>query len=357
MKFKKIKSIVGLDLRDSSMKAVELESREDGIYIKNATILTYPEKVIENGEFQNVPLFIELLDRIWQQGDFTSKRVSLSWKGENEFLRVFTLPILPEKELYEAVKLEISSRYDVDSNFVAFDYFPFEKDEKNKELKILAAGLPRELANTIYTTIKEMELYLETIEPEYICQLNVIPFTEENFILLNIGASATILYMSNKGAINVIRLLRFGGNVATELVSSSLNIPSAEAEGWKKEKLPVEIGYSKIMVSEALLGTFVPFLREISRSIEYFYQIASSYPTRVILDGGGSLLFGLREYLSKELALPVYMLDIPEIIKNRDILGNNFNVYSIALGAALSGLNYTTQYHFSTELEFGRITV
>jgi type IV pilus assembly protein PilM len=339
------------------MKAVEIESREDGIYIKNATMLAYPEKVIENGEFQNVPLFIELLERLWQEGNFTSKRVSLSWKGENEFLRVFTLPILPEKELYEAVKLEISSRYDVDPSFVAFDYFPFDRDEKNKELKLLAAGLPRELANTIYTAIKEGGFYPETIEPEYICQLNVLPFTEENFILLNIGASATILYMSNKGVINVIRLLRFGGNIATESVSSSLGIPSPEAETWKREKLPTEIGYSKIMVSEALLGIFTPFLREISRSIEYFYQISSSYPTYLMLDGGGSLLFGLRDYLSKELAFPAHTLDIPEIIKNKDVLDNNFNIYSIALGAALSGLNYTTKYCFSTALEFGRITV
>jgi type IV pilus assembly protein PilM len=357
MRLKRVNSIVGLDIGESSIKAVGIDSRDDGIYVENAISLVYPEKIIENGEFQNVPLFIDILSEVWEQGDFNSKRVSISWKGENEFLRVFSLPILPEKELYEAVKLEISSRYDVDPGLVAFDYFTLETDEKNKEVKLLTAGIPKRLARTIYTSARESGLFPEVIEPEYICQLNVIPFTEENFILLNIGASDTILYMSNNGIIRVMRLLRFGGNMATEIISSSLNISIPEAEVWKKEKLPVEVGYSKMIVSEALLGMFTPFLREISRSIEYFYQVSSSYPANLILDGGGSFLFGLKEYLGKELALPVHMVDAPEIIKNKEILDNNFNIYSIALGAALSGVNYKTRYRFATELEFGRISV
>ncbi len=349
--------MVGLDIGESSIKAVELSSRENEVYIEGFASLVYPEKVIENGEFQNVPLFVDLLSELWEHGNFMSKKVSVSWKGENEFLKVFNLPVLPEKELYEAVKLEISSRYEVDPNLVAFDYFPFERDEKSKEIKLLTAGIPKELARTIYTSIKENGLYLEAIEPEYICQLNVIPFIEENFILLNIGASDTILYMSNKGVINVMRLLKFGGNMATEVISSSLNISLLDAEIWKKEKLSIDVGYSKMIVSEALLGMFTPFLREINRSIEYFYQVSSSYPNSVILDGGGSLLFGLKEYLERELALSVRTLDIPEMIKNGDKLDNNFNSYSIALGAALSGMNYTPKYRFAAELEFGRITV
>ncbi|HPO82582.1 MAG TPA: pilus assembly protein PilM, partial [bacterium] len=216
MRLRGRKSMVGIDLGTYSLKAVEVESREDGFYLNRATSIFYPEKVLEGGEFQNVPLFTQLIDKLWREGDFDTRNVSISWKMENGFFRVLTLPLLPDKELFEAAKLEIGSRYDVDTNLISFDYVILDKDEKNQEIKVLAAGIPRVTASTVYDVLKEIDLNLNVLEPEFICQLNVFPPPEENFTLLNVGAYATILYMGMADTINVIRTLRFGGNTATD---------------------------------------------------------------------------------------------------------------------------------------------
>ncbi|HOL55710.1 MAG TPA: pilus assembly protein PilM, partial [bacterium] len=356
MRLRGRKSMVGIDLGTYSLKAVEVESREDGFYLNRATSIFYPEKVLEGGEFQNVPLFTQLIDKLWREGDFDTRNVSISWKMENGFFRVLTLPLLLDKELFEAAKLEIGSRYDVDTNLISFDYVILDKDEKNQEIKVLAAGIPRVTASTVYDVLKEIDLNLNVLEPEFICQLNVLPPVEESFMLLNVGAYATILYMGMMDTINVIRTLRFGGNTATDVISSTLNISFEEAEIWKKDRFPEEVGYAKTSVGNALLDTFSVFLREVNRSIDYFYQVTNSYPARIILDGGGSLLLGLADYISRGLSLPVEMLDMGKVVKKNVDL-ENLNFYSVAIGAALSGLDYKCPYKFFERLELGRIVV
>ncbi|MBC7319393.1 pilus assembly protein PilM [bacterium] len=356
MRFNRHKSVVGIDFGTYAIKAVEIESMEDGIYVKRFGSVSYTEKVIEDGEFLNVPLITEFIDNLWRDNNFESRDVAVSWKSENEFTRVFTLPILPDKELYEAVRLEISSRYDIDTDLVAFDYVILDKNEKNQEMKVLVSGIPKETASTIYNIFKELNFRLKILEPEFVCQLNLLKPDEGNFILLNIGARTTMLYMCKGNLVNVIRTLRFGGDSATDIISSTLNISFEEAERWKKEQFVQEVGYSKIMVSEALLNNFLTLFREINRSIDYFYQLTYAYPTRVILDGGGSLVVGLREYLNRELGLPVELLDLSSVIKNSEEITDP-SLYSIAVGSALSGIGYKCPYSFFDNLEFGRISV
>ncbi len=356
MRFNRRRSIVGIDFGTYAIKAVEIESREDGIYLKRMGFMPYSEKMIEDGEFLNVPLLTESINSLWKDNKFESKEVAISWKSENEFTRVLTLPLLPDKELYEAVRLEISSRYDVDTNLVAFDYAILDKNESSQEMKVLVAGIPKETASTIYNIFRELNLKLKILEPEFICQINLLKPTEDSFILLNIGAKITTLYMGKGDLINVIRTLRFGGDNATEVISSALNISFEEAERWKKERFEQEVGYSKIMVSDALLNNFLILLREVNRSIDYFYQLTYTYPNRLILDGGGSLVVGLREYINRELGLPVELLRLSGIIRNSEDLPEP-NLYSIAVGAALSGVGYKCPYQFFDGLEFGRISV
>ncbi|MCX7795173.1 MAG: pilus assembly protein PilM [bacterium] len=356
MRFNKYKSVIGIDFGTYAIKAVELESRGDGLYVKNVGSAYYTEKVIEDGEFLNVPLLTEFISNLWEDSKFESKEVAISWKSENEFTRVLTLPILPDKEIYEAVRLEISSRYDVDVDLVAFDYAILDKNENNQEMKILVAGIPKESASTVYNIFKELNLKLKVLEPEFICQINLLKPSEDSFILLNIGARTTMLYMSKGNLINVIRALRFGGDNATDVISSTLNVSFEEAERWKKERFEQEVGYSKIMVSDALLNNFLILLREINRSIDYFYQLTYTYPNRVVLDGGGSLVVGLREYINRELGLLVDLLSLNSIVKNSEDIPDP-NLYSIALGAALSGIGYKCLYKFFDNLEFGRISV
>jgi type IV pilus assembly protein PilM len=356
MRFNRNNSIVGIDFGTYAIKAVEIEIRENEIYVKRFGSMVYPESVIENGEFQNAPLLSELISNLWEESKFESKDVAISWKSENEFVRVLTLPLLSDRELYEAVKLEISSRYEVDAELVAFDYAVLDKDEKNQEMKVLVAGIPKESASTIFNIFKELNLRLRTLEPEFICQLNLLKPDKDNFMLLNIGARVTTLYICKEEVVNVIRTLRFGGDNITEVIASTLNISFEEAEKWKRGRFPQEVGYSKIMVSEALLEAFLTLLREINRSIDYFYQLTYVYPSRIILDGGGSLTVGLRDYLGREMSLPVDMLDLNSVIKNSIDLPDQ-NLYSIAIGSALSGIGYSCPYKFLDNLEFGRISV
>lgn len=356
MRFNRHKGVVGIDFGTYAIKAVEVETREDGIYVKKVGSIAYTDRVIEDGEFLNVPLLTELIGDLWRDSKFESKDVAVSWKSENCFTRVLTLPILPDKELYEAVRLEISSRYDVDADLVAFDYAILDRNEKNQEVKVLVSGIPKETASTAYNIFKELNFRLRILEPEFICQLNLLKPDDENFILLNIGARTTMLYMGKGNLVNVIRTLRFGGDNATDTISSTLNISFEEAERWKREQFVREVGYSKIMVSEALLNNFLTLFREINRSIDYFYQLTYAYPTKVILDGGGSLIVGLKEYLNRELGLLVEPLNLGNVIKNSNEISDP-NLYSIALGSALSGIGYKCPYSFFDSLEFGRISV
>ncbi|MEK7194371.1 MAG: cell division protein FtsA [Patescibacteria group bacterium] len=154
-------------------------------------------------------------------------------------------------------------------------------------------------------------------------------------LLVNIGAETTSLVVFENSNPLSLEVLEIGGGDVTNDIALGLKTTLEEAESIKlgsltrtdypKKKLDDIIGNR---LSE-MMGLIDQHLKKIGR-----HQLL---PAGVILTGGGSALYGLREFVEDELKLPARIGSIhfgdDEKISNKDL------PWSTAYGLAIFGFN------------------
>ncbi|MEW6334330.1 MAG: pilus assembly protein PilM, partial [Thermodesulfobacteriota bacterium] len=160
-------------------------------------------------------------------------------------------------------------------------------------------------------------------------------------LLINIGASFTSLNAVKGGASIFTRDVTLGGNFVTEAIAKNLSIPFEEAEEAKINGLGDD-QEARTISRNGLIAYADVICSEIERSVDYFRTtVSGEIISQVLLSGGGALIPGMTDELSRRLGLEVEMLDPFKSIGRRrhilereagDLLGP---VAAVSMGLAL----------------------
>ncbi len=339
--------VVGIDIGSSSIKVVELENKKDIL-----TLTTY-------GEIQLGP-YVD---------DDVGKAVTLSPKKEQEafvdILResavktkdaVFSMPLSSsfvtnihvkadaEADLDPLVKSESRKVIPVPLSDVVLDWAELSSDDtKNKNKKgsvnynILIAAIQNVYLNRFKILMKFAELNNPPIEIECFSLIRAIyKGKEDNFAIIDIGASSTKLYIVKAGVLMRMYRVRVGGMAVSKQISKIMEIDFAEAEQKKKElhtdNLPIDFRRA----NESVYGRV---LREFSQVLNSYERKSGDKLTTVYLSGGGSLFPGTVGYVKDILNKNTVMVDAFSSISYpafmEDVMKEISPSFAVSLGAAL----------------------
>ena len=140
-------------------------------------------------------------------------------------------------------------------------------------------------------------------------------------LLINIGASITNLNAVKGGASIFTRDFTIGGNFVTEAIAKKMNISFEDAEegkitGFGEDEEARDISRDGLIVYADMIAS------EIERSVDYFRStFGRENISQVLLSGGGALIPGIAEDLSRRLGLEVEMINpFKKITCNKSIL-------------------------------------
>src|SRR6478752_2042079 len=243
----KSKSIVGLDIGSSAVKAVELRPNGKGFKVGAVAIEPVPPDSIVDGAIIDGGAVADAIKRIFQNKAFKTKDVAASLSGNAVIVKKISLPVMTESELAESIQWE------------AEQYIPFDIQDVNLDYQILDAGAGPDSKGT-------MEVLLVAAKKEKIADytgvisqagrvpvvVDVDAFALQNAFEVNYGLEPdAVVVLLNAGAsainINIItgdqsvftRDISMGGNSYTEAVQKELNLPFESAEQIKRNQ-PVE---------------------------------------------------------------------------------------------------------------------
>ena len=140
------------------------------------------------------------------------------------------------------------------------------------------------------------------------------PDSDEDVLLINIGARSTNLLFRNLDGF-FVRNIQLGGNSLTQNIADSLGKSFTQAEAIKHKFFGGDSDYSDDDSGAKLLNSCAEsFMRrmsqEITRSIvNYRRQKGGAAPKRILLNGRGSLLKGLAEQLATTQKVAVDFFD------------------------------------------------
>ena len=314
--FGKSKSVVGLDIGSSAVKAVELKAVGKGFKVVAFAIEPVPPDSIVDGAIIDGAAVADAIRRVFENKAFKTKEVAASLSGNAVIVKKINLPIMTEAELAESIYWE------------AEQYIPFDIQDVNLDYQILNAGTGAESEGT-------MDVLLVAAKKEKIADytgvisqagrlpviVDVDAFALQNAYEVNYGLEPdAVVVLLNAGAsainINIItgdqsvftRDISMGGNSYTEAVQKELNLPFESAEQIKRNQ-PVE-GVTFEEVQPVLHAMTENVLLEIQKTFDFFKATASSDRIdRIVVSGGASRVDGFTTSLQERFNTAVEVFD------------------------------------------------
>ena len=314
--FRKAKSLVGLDIGSSAVKAVELKPAGRGYRVAAYGSEQLPPDSIVDGAIIDGAAVADAIRRVFEGNKIQTKDVAASLSGNAVIVKKITLPVMTEGELAESIYWE------------AEQYIPFDIQDVNLDYQILDPG---DAANGKAT----MDVLLVAAKKEKIADytgviaqagrtavvVDVDAFALQNafevnygiepgrvVVLLNAGASATNINILQGDQSVFTRDISIGGNAYTEALQKELNLPFEQADQLKRGE-PVD-GVTFDDARPVLRAVTENVMLEIQKTFDFFKATAASDRIdRIVVSGGASRAEGFLEMLTERFEAPVELFD------------------------------------------------
>src|SRR5678816_3211509 len=120
--FGKPKSVVGLDIGSSAVKAVELKASAKGYTVAAIASEPVPPDSIVDGAIIDGGAVAEAIKRLFAQKAFKTKEVAASLSGNAVIVKKISLPVMTEQELSDSIYWEAEQYIPFDIQDVSLDY-------------------------------------------------------------------------------------------------------------------------------------------------------------------------------------------------------------------------------------------
>ncbi|HMS15504.1 MAG TPA: type IV pilus assembly protein PilM [Planctomycetota bacterium] len=331
------KSIVGLDIGTSAIKAVELTQRG-----KEYEVTAFGQVEIPPDSPGGLADSIkELLD----EGGFRTRRVVTSVAGKLVVVRFLSMVRMSDEELRNSIAYEAEKYVDFPPAETVLDCQRMEADDENRgsNMTVLMVAARRSLLEGHLETLGQVGITPEVIDVDAFALSNAFSLCakigeeldqEAALAFVDVGHSKTTINITKAGISQFTREIPVGGRDLTECISRRLGITFDEAEDLKREP-----GEGNEAVNEAVISSVDELGNEVQLSLDYFENQFETQVARVFLSGGGARLPVLRGALERIFERPTQMFnpfDYVQVDKGIDpeLLSSNAAQLVVAVGLA-----------------------
>jgi type IV pilus assembly protein PilM len=314
--FRKAKSVVGLDIGSSTVKAVELKPSGKGHRVAAFAAAPVPPDAIVDGAIIDAGAVADSIRKVFEAGAFKGKDVCASLSGNAVIVKKITLPVMTATELHDSSQWEAEQYLPFDIQDVNLDYQvldPGTGPESRGTMEVLLVAAKKEKIGDYTTVIAQAGRQAVIVDVDAFALQNAY---EANYghtpgevtVLLNAGASAININILQGGQSVFTRDISMGGNAYTDAVQKELDLTFESAEQLKRG-VPVD-GATFEEAQPVLRAVTENVLLEIQKTFDFFKATAASDQIdRVILSGGASRVDGFQEMLQERFNAPVESFD------------------------------------------------
>lgn len=311
------KSIVGLDIGSSCVKAVEVVPRGDGFELAHLGIAPLPHDAIVDGAFLNSGAIADAIREALAKSGSKAKHVAAAVSGHSVIVKKISVPAMTVEELEESIRWEAEQYIPFDVNEVNLDFEVIQHGDAERPMEVLLVAAKRDLIDDYVNLIGEAGLTPSVIDVagfavENAFEANYEPGPEDVVAVVNIGAQVTNINVVSGGVPAFTRDVSTGGNQYTAEIQRALSISFDEAERIKigepsaresQDVVPQEVEQAMRSVTNTLVG-------EIARSLDFFSATAADTRIqRVVLAGGSARVPGIDTVFRERTGLSVEILN------------------------------------------------
>lgn len=303
----KTRTLIGLDVGSSSVKAVELKRSKQGYELVSYGIEPLAQDTVVDGAIMDAPAVAEKISAIFEAHKIRSKEVATSVSGHSVIVKRVPMPLMSEDELYDRVQLEASQHIPFDIADVSLDHQLLEATENQMDVLLVAVKKDKILnhTNVLNQAGKvPMVVDIDAFALQNCYEVNYEPDPGQVVALLNVGASVMNINIVRGWSPLFTRDVSVGGNQYTDALQKELDLSFEDAERLKQGG--VLAGVTDEQRSAILRSVSDILILEIQKTFDFFRATASGENIRRIYAAGGTARVpGLLDLLREEFAMPV----------------------------------------------------
>lgn len=294
---KQRKSIVGLDIGTSCIKAIELTREKYDHVITGYAQIDVPQEASRQ----------EAIAELMAAANFRTKRVATAVSGKNVVFRYITMPEMSDDKLTQAVRLEADKYIPFDVEDVELGAQRLEVvpgDGGLDEMQVLLIAAKKDVVGDHGRMLTELGLEPIAVGVDGFALGNAWelgdlsnPGLQEpgrTVALVDIGAVKTSINILRDNITCFAREVPIGGHDLTNAISRRVGVELAQAEDLKRDP-----GDQLAVVQEAIAQTLEDLGNEVNLSFDFFENQFDGEVQEVWLTGGSSLLPMLEESFEK----------------------------------------------------------
>ncbi len=331
----KVSSVWGIEIGQSALKALRCTLGEGGVVAEAFDYIEYP-KILSQPEADPQTMVREALDTFVKRNDLTKTSVALSVPGQNGLAKFFKPPPVELKKIPDIVKYEAKQQIPFDLEDVIWDYqlmsggdisdgfalesevglFAMKRDAVYRALEPLqAADVEIDLLQLAPLSIYNMVTYDKSLASDEQTHYDS-EHPPKSTIVLAMGTDATDLIVTN-GYRVWQRSMPLGGNHFTRRLTKDLKLTFAKAEHLKRNAMEAD---DPKLVFQAMRPVFNDLVTEVQRSMGFFRSLNKKAEIGSLIMLGNSVkLPGLSQYLSKNLAMDVEILETFSLLSGDEV--------------------------------------
>ncbi|CAN5756931.1 type IV pilus assembly protein PilM [soil metagenome] len=359
---KKTKSVLGVDIGSSSLKVVQL--RREG---ETAVLETYGELALgpyagnEVGQATNLPAdkIAETLVDLLREANVTTNDAGISIPFSRSLLRLITLPRRDDpNEQRTMVELEARKYIPVPVSEVQLDWFVVpeplsEGAAPSDKMRILIVAVHNDELSLLQGVVEGAKLATSFYEIEIFSTIrSVVDEPVRPVLVLDIGASASKVYVVEHGVVAFSHNIPTGGQDVTRAIATANGMTVKQAEVSKKEH-----GFIKNTdgVNVATTGSgavtydrksielvFSRIFEETKRVLTQYELGSQKSVAAIVLTGGGGVTKDLASYAKEFFAIDIQLADpfgkVEAPVFMRPVLAEIGPEFAVAVGLALRKL-------------------
>jgi type IV pilus assembly protein PilM len=338
------KTIVGLDIGSSSIKAVELKKTRNGVAVTHLGLEPLASDIVVDSMIVDSGSVASAITKIFTDNSIKSKFVATSVSGHSVIVKKIQMQTMTDQELAEQISSEAAQHIPFDIADVHIDYQILSDDMTGPHMEVLLVAVKKDkilnYTNALQLAGRQPAIVdIDAFALQNCYEFNYDPAPNTTVALLNLGASVMNINILKGSTPLFTRDVSVGGHQYTDSLQKELDLSFDDAEALK-------LGHKVGTVSE---DAKLPILQqvteiivlEIQKTFDFFRATATGeHIERIYLAGGSSQVHGLIEALRQEFSIPVEGLN--PFIKieapsggNTELFDKNSAQLAVAVGLAL----------------------
>jgi len=306
---------VGVDVSDTSLKYIQFEklhhsSEGADLRVQYWGDIDIPSGVVERGSVNDIETLTAVLSEM--KAKTGAQYIRMSLPEERAYLFETTVDIAtPKKEIRGLLEFKLEENVPLSPADAYFDYEIIGKDNATKEYRVIVAVYAQSTINSYYEACMGAGLTPLSfeIEAQAIVRATVPHMNEGTYMLVDFGKTRMGVGIVYKGTLMYTSTLEIAGQQMSQEMRAVLG-DVAESE---LTKIKNSRGLSKTKENQAVAEVLLQYAEniadELSVRMHYWHSRGIEREERaikkVIICGGSANLFGLPEFLTQRLEVPV----------------------------------------------------